>query len=157
MQSSMSPIVNHDSAKIQLMAKVVWTAFLSSVVIYGGLAFALSSIEGFKPAGTFVPVSARYIFYLVGIGSAIGGIFLFENGKKPFRKNFGADNQSAKDILAPMVMCWALCETSAIMGLLKFFIFGALDAFWYLSAITVVGMVVCYPSANLFDKKVGAF
>jgi hypothetical protein len=142
---------------MQLTARIIWLALLLSVPIYGGLAFALSNTGGFKPLGGAIPPSGIYIFYLVGVGSAIGGIFLFKNGDKLFRKNSEGDKEPVKNILAPMVVSWALCETSAIMGLVNFFIFGALDAVWHLSAVAVVGMAICYPSVHLFEKKGGVF
>lgn len=153
----MSPTSNYDSAKMQMTARIIWFALLLSVPIYGGLAFALSSTGGFKPLGGAVPPSAVYVFYLVGVGSAIGGIFFFKNGQKLFREKGVAQEASLRNILAPMVVSWALCETSAIMGLVNFFIFGALESVWHLSAVAVVGMAICYPSGHLFEKKGGAF
>lgn len=151
MENPISSMTNYKAGREQLTAKIIWIALLFSVAIYAGLAFALSSMPGFKPMGASFPPSAKYIFYLVGAGSAVGGVFLFKSGRKLFRTETSGGASLGKSLLAPMVVCWALCETSAIMGLVIFFIFGELDALWHLSAVAVLGLALCYPSSNLFQ------
>jgi len=133
-----------------MIARVLWVALLFSVFVYLSLGFLLPRMGVLPEQAMSQPEFLPHILMAMGIISAFIGV-LIGMGKLPIIKIEGATPEAALGkLFTSLTICWALCETAGVMGLVIFMLFRSFETLLSMCIVAIIGMVLTFPTEGKF-------
>jgi hypothetical protein len=139
------------------VARVIWMALTIAVVIYAVLAFTMVPIRQDVPFASYANnpmfvVLAIFGVVMFGLSFVVPALMLrtVPSGTARPAPSFPQARTRAR-----LVVRWALTETPAIFGLMAAFIGRDARLFIPLGVLSVVGMLMSYPSDSVLESAEG--